>query len=328
MLNYSEHIDVLIALVLSGEANAEQIREVELWKHTSPENQRYFEEMQQIFLSVHATDKNEYHVDRAWEKVKSNLNDNNIVKLNTERFYNATWFRIAAMLFIVAGISWMLFFNQSSEMIALTANKNVVQDTLSDGSVITLNKHSKLQYASNFGQKSRVVKLNGEAYFQVKHNEEIPFVVETNGVFIKDIGTAFNIISKDDSSNVMVLVEEGEVFFYKDDGNGIYLEKGESASFNRSTGIIAKYNGGANNVTAYRDGVLNFNNTPMSEVVIAVSKLYGVNVIADEKIANCKLTVRFENESLETVLSIISETLGIETKHQDSSIVFFGNACN
>ena len=261
-------------------------------------------------------------------KVKSSLNDNNIVKLNTERFYNTTWFRIAAMLFIVAGISWMLFFNQSSEMIALTANKNVVQDTLSDGSVITLNKHSKLQYASNFGQKSRVVKLNGEAYFQVKHNQEIPFVVETNGVFIKDIGTAFNVISRDDSSNVMVLVEEGEVFFYKDDGNGIYLEKGESASFNRSTGIIAKYKGGANNVTAYRDGVLNFNNTPMSEVVIAVSKLYGVNVIADEKIANCKLTVRFENESLETVLSIISETLGIETKHQDSSIVFFGNACN
>mgnify|MGYP003746561323 FL=1 len=328
MLNYSEHIDVLIALVLSGEANAEQIREVELWKHTSQENQRYFEEMQQIFLSVQATDKNEYHVDNAWEKVKSSLNDNNIVKLNTERFYNTTWFRIAAMLFIVAGFSWMLFFNQSSELIALTSNKNVVHDTLSDGSVITLNKHSKLQYASNFGQKSRVVKLNGEAYFQVKHNQEIPFVVETNGVFIKDIGTAFNVISRDDSSNVMVLVEEGEVFFYKNDGNGIYLKKGESASFNRSSGIITKYIGGANNVTAYRDGILNFNNTPMSEVAIAISKLYGENVIAEENIAKCKLTVRFENESLETVLSIISETLGIETKHQDSSIVFFGSACN
>jgi ferric-dicitrate binding protein FerR (iron transport regulator) len=126
----------------------------------------------------------------------------------------------------------------------------------------------------------------------------------------------------------MVLVEEGEVFFYKNDGNGIYLKKGESASFNRATGIITKYIGGANNVTAYRDGILNFNDTPMSEVAIAISKLYGVNVIAEENISKCKLTVRFENESLETVLSIISETLGIETKHQDSSIVFFGSACN
>ena len=328
MSNNSEHIDVLIALVLSSEANAEQVREVELWKQASEGNRAYFEEMQHVFVSVQSTDTNEYEVDAAWEKVKLNLNDSRVVKLKSKHFYESTWFRIAAVLLVVVGVSWMLFVNQSVNMLALNSSEKVLQDTMPDGSIITLNKHSIIHYSDDFGKKNRRVVLKGEAYFNVVHDEQIPFVVETNGVFIKDIGTAFNVSTNNDSSEVTVIVEEGEVYFYRSTGEGIYLKKGESAIYNRRNGSISKLDKLPMNVTAYRDGILNFNNTPMSDVAIAISKLYGVNVIADEKIANCKLTVRFENESLETVLSIISETLGLEVKHQDANIVFSGNTCN
>ncbi|HQF27362.1 MAG TPA: FecR domain-containing protein [Bacteroidia bacterium] len=328
MLNNTEHIDVLIALVLSGEANPEQVREVELWRQASEENRVYFEEMKQVFDSVQATDTNDYQVDKAWEKVKLSLNDSQVVKLKSKHFYESTWFRIAAVILVVVGVSWMLFLNQSVNMLAVISSDKVMHDTMPDGSIITLNKHSVIQYADNFGKKNRRVVLKGEAYFNVVHDEKIPFVVETNGVFIKDIGTAFNVSTNNDSSEVTVIVEEGEVYFYRSTGEGIYLKKGESAVYNRGNGSITKFDKLPMNATAYRDGILNFNNTPMSEVASAISKLYGVNVIADEKIANCKLTVRFENESLETVLSIISETLGLEVKHQDTTIVFSGNACN
>lgn len=314
--------------MLTGEATPEQVRELEIWKQSSEENHVYFAEMEKVFISIELTDANDYEVANAWEKVKSTLEEDKTVKRGTMHLYQASWFRVAAMLFVIVGVSWLLFMNQAVNVIAVSSNGKVVYDTMPDGSIITLNKNSSVQYDDDYGKKNRKVILKGEAFFNVKHDEEIPFVVEANGVFIKDIGTAFNVISNNDSNEVMVLVEEGEIYFYRSDENGIYLKKGESAIYNRRKGTIAKFDITPLNFTAYRDGILNFNSTPMSEVVVAISKLYGVNVIAKENIDHCKLTVRFENESLETVLSIISETLGLEVKHKDNTIVFSGNTCN
>lgn len=75
------------------------------------------------------------------------------------------------------------------ETFAVTSANATVQDTLPDGSTAFLNKKSELSFEYNVKEKTRRVKLKGEAYFAVKHEEDKPFVIETGEILVRDIGT-------------------------------------------------------------------------------------------------------------------------------------------
>lgn len=83
--------------------------------------------------------------------------------------------------------------------------------TLPDGTLVWLNAGSRITYSQGFGVGNRKIELIGEGYFEVKRNEEVPFLVKTNSLLVKVLGTKFNFRDYPDDAEAIVSLSEGKV---------------------------------------------------------------------------------------------------------------------
>ena len=240
--------------------------------------------------------------------------------------------RIAAVLVLMFGISFWLYRNyhsKSLQPLLVESQNNTLAYKLTDSSRVFMNRHSEITYTADYGKKQRIVNLTGEAYFQVAHNEKKPFIVETEGTFVKDIGTSFNIKAYAVDSIVEVFVENGEVSFYTENNPGILLQKGEKGIYNKETETFRKFNSAEPNILSYKSKVLDFRNTSLSEVVKELNSVYQTNIILKNKeLINCKITVTFDNEDINTIVGIISETLHLQMIKTNDGYELEGESCN
>ncbi|MBK8627989.1 MAG: FecR domain-containing protein [Saprospiraceae bacterium] len=124
-----------------------------------------------------------------------------------------------------------------------------------------------LCYEDGFGTEHRKLKLSGKGKFTVTHNEDLPFIIESNGVFIEDLGTVFSVESMPDSDTVYVVVNEGIVRLYDEQGSEIIIKAGEKAWYIRSQKTI---------ITDLETKVLKFDfkDTRLAEVIDLLEKTY------------------------------------------------------
>ena len=101
----------------------------------------------------------------------------------------------------------------SLEVIAPVGSRTVVE--LSDGSVVHLNYGSRIKYPQNFSGETRSVALIGEGYFEVAHNPDKPFMVSTEKMDIKAVGTVFNVNAYPETNNIATTLIEGKVLLEK-----------------------------------------------------------------------------------------------------------------
>ncbi|MGK2863198.1 MAG: FecR family protein, partial [Chitinophagaceae bacterium] len=207
-----DKMDELLVKYLADEATPPEQTMVEEWISLNTINRQYFLHFQQIWnesqkVAATATaDEN-----KAWQRFQKKIKTADQAKRKTRI---PGWWRVAASILFIAGAAWLtvsIINNQSvsPEMQRITSVNEVIKDTLPDGSVATLNKHSALTYPSSFKGKTRNVKLKGEAFFSVKPDRQKPFIIEANDVQVKVVGTSFNI--RTDNGSTEVIVETGMV---------------------------------------------------------------------------------------------------------------------
>ncbi len=330
MKSSPENIDDLIAKVLAGEAGREEIDSLEGWMDETPENRAYFEQTQKLFAQIDGF-KTEHKVDtlKAWEKVNARImeSETKVIPL----FKRPNSLRIAASIILLAVLGLIVnyvFDNSAPEPVMLSAKTKVVEQKLPDGSKVTLNKNTEIAYVVN-KKNVREVKLKGEAYFEVVHNEEVPFEIVIDDITIKDIGTAFNVKALPGSNVIEVWVESGEVQFYSESSKGLTLVKGEKALYDKTTKQFTKsIPSPVENTTSYKSRIFQFKESTLREVLAQVNEVYGANIrLADERLGNCRMTTLFNNEDLETLLSIITETLDLEMERSGDVIILKGQPC-
>ena len=110
------------------------------------------------------------------------------------------------------------------------------QITLADGTRVWLNSQSTLTYASNFGRRERNVELDGEAYFEVAKNKDIPFYVHTEMNKVKVVGTCFNVCAYKDSKEFETTLVEGIVDIYPTNNNKVITRLKKMNSLETMTG--------------------------------------------------------------------------------------------
>ena len=103
--------------------------------------------------------------------------------------------------------------DRTSEYYTLLAGEHTSNFTMEDGTVITLNKNSRLSYSDKYGKDNRNVKLEGEAYFEVAKDSGKPFQVEMNGASITVLGTHFNVKADAESDDITATLVEGSIRF-------------------------------------------------------------------------------------------------------------------
>lgn len=208
------------------------------------------------------------------------------------------------------------------ENIEITAPKGASFDlVLPDGTKVFLNSDSKISYPSKFVGTSREVRLEGEAYFEVSHNREKPFIVTTKEGGIKVLGTKFNVKAYADMKDNLVSLLEGSVQLSNQFSNTL-LKPGEMAVMRKDAKTIRTQNIGDADPIAWKSGYFNFNNMPISELCLELGRWYNVQFDLSKLSKDIILTGRIRRDkNLKVILELLSTTDEIYFETKDQFIV-------
>lgn len=333
MVAHSEHIDQLIARYLAGEALPEEAVQLDDWLELSPGNRGYFAQVEQVYRKAHPLAQHPfYNSEIAWAKVKAGMRGAAPIAKVVPLYKRYAALLAAAAIALLVGLPLMLFYSGilSPETINQVASNETVGTsyTLTDSSEMVLNRNSIVTYSSKYGEHDRRVKLKGEAFFEVKHLKNKPFLVEVNGVVIEDIGTSFNVKAYDSTGTVEVYVETGSVRFYTSASNSVTLVAGQIGVYNKAADTFT-VKGDANiNVIAYKTKQFVFVDTPLDVALKELEAVYNMPIeVGNPALNHCRITVNFDNENIDSVLEIIAETLGLTVDKTSTGYRLNGEGC-
>ena len=343
MEDNNKYID-LITKYFSGEATAEEMQLLSNWIKLNSENQKIFEEFQNTWMNIEASKiENEIDVDEEWLKIKSSIKGKEkvdtipVVKLNNEKSISRTYFfrslRIAAVFMMFAVSAYVVYYflkSDRSKTAHLTAQTETLESKLPDGSSVTLNAGSDLEYPENFDNDKRNVTLNGEAYFNVTHDAERPFIIAANDIRVEVLGTSFYVNANATNGNVEIILTSGKVAVYHKDrpNERTILAPGEKAEFSKTEQKISKSANEEENYMAFKTKKLVFSDTRLDEIVLTLNNVYHSNIkLKNTNIADCTVSTTFDNQSLDAVLNILKATLDLKVNKSGSGIELSGNGC-
>lgn len=323
-------IDDLLAKQLAGENSPDEAAAVQTWLAESPDNQRYFAGLQQLWddaPSAAAQPPRAVDTEAALQKVKPQLHAQ--PRIGVVRMGGWMRWAAAAALLVAVAAAWLLLRPAQAEQPDIASAATPRTETLTDGSVVTLNRQSALTVADGFNRRERRMRLRGEAFFQVKPDTERPFFVETGEVEIKVVGTAFNVDENSRPGQVVVSVTEGKVLVTAA-AQSLLLLPGERAAYTLADRSLARLTDAPGpNDLAYKTRVFHFVGTPLGEVVARLSAVYGTDIFLKNKdLENCPLRADYENLPLEEVLERLAGAFSLEIEQQsDGGIVLDGEGC-
>jgi hypothetical protein len=152
---------------------------------------------------------------------------------------------------------------------------------LGDGSKIWLNADSRLEYPSRFVGDRRVVKLYGEAYFQISKDEKRPFIVETDGLQTIVLGTEFNVRNYKKENSHVTLIEGSVKVNNTANEYSVVLSPGENARV-MEDGSLGVQKVDVDTYIYWRDGYFYFDNRTLAEIMQDIGRWYNVNVVFDD----------------------------------------------
>ena len=231
----------------------------------------------------------------------------------------------AAAVLLAAGIGYYRFTRQAPPQQIVASAKERKTVTLPDGSLVSLEPGSTLQYPQQFSGQTREVNLSGEAFFEVAHNEKQPFVIHSSLINTTVLATSFNIEARD-AKEARVVVVTGRVQV---------LAKGETASNEQAMIITANKSAVYNKATDQlevkdatddarfyaqkRSGKFIYKGVPLEKVVNDLERYYNTTIETEKRIRSCVFNGDFDgDDDLDKALTLIAISLNANI-HKDSS---------
>ena len=181
------------------------------------------------------------------------------------------------------------------------------QVKLSDGTLVYLNSLTRLRFPVLFSGQTRVVELEGEAYFEVAKDVEKPFIVKTGTYDVQVLGTHFNISTYEEESTVETTLVEGAVAISGEGIEGkIVLKPDEQFVFDRESGKCGVKSVDVSYFVAWKDGKFRFRDVRLEDIMRAVERWYNVQVVyEDESVKNLRFGFNMSrHETIEPLLNI------------------------
>ena len=249
------------------------------------------------------------------------------------RWLLPVWVRVAAMVSIVVGLSWVAYQYLSSpqEVVLLTkttARGHKAKIVLPDGTRVTLNAESSLVYPESFDGKNRQVELTGEGFFEVTSDPARPFLVQSPDFTTTVLGTVFNIAAYDEEP-ASVTVREGKVrvTHAEDSTVMVVLTAHEQAVL--SSGGLAKKTIDSDRHFAWKDGIIYLDQTTLQETASILERWYDVDIrFANSSLAGCTMNGKFHNDQLINILKSLAHIKGFQFEFLDKkTILITGESC-
>jgi transmembrane sensor len=324
----------LLHRYFSGESTPKELKEISEWIKKDDANLKEFEELNKtnLLLQKSTIEKN-IEVDDEWAKFKTAVSptQQEIYTLKPER--NVRKFSLirviqVAAIFIFVAIGGLFIINDFSkvEVKVLTTSNETINASLPDGTKVKINAGTTLSYPSKFKEAKRKVKLDGEAYFEVKHDELQPFLITAENICVEVLGTSFYVNTNAPGNNVDVKVTTGRVAVYYSDKpeNKIILKAGENTSLSKTEQDFPA----SENIMPSVSEKIEFTDQPLSNIVSRLNRIYKSDIrLASGNIGDCRMTATIENQSLDAVLNVIKSTLDLQITRKGNSIIISGKGC-
>ena len=309
--HYHIPLDDLLVKYLLQEASPEERLTVDQWLAADPANRHYYDQLRLIWEKsdqpgIVAVAGEE---EQAWQTLKEKLTHpaKRHTPIHTLRWAAAA----AAVAAVLCGFFWWRPTPITWQQIV--ARDAIRIDSLPDGSIVTLNKHSSLSQPIKFDTKERTVTLAGEAFFRIAPDKDHPFHVKTNGITITVLGTSFNIRTQ--NNKTVVLVETGGIEV-ENRQSKIRVEAGETITLGQNDPTLQTQPAETPIYKYYQPRVFVCRDTPLGDLVDALNQAYGDSIaIENPALRYLKITTTFQDESLPQILDVIKKTLNITVQY-------------
>ena len=365
--NISDSLTEAIVGYYTNNLTQAQSDELLEWLGENEENRQYLFELGKVWYASSQLSTKEKDTNGAWANLLDKIKENDIRQMPKPelRIGLSFLFRVAAavLLLAVIGIGTIFIFRSPKtkseiayfEAFAPKGSRSFI--TLSDGSTVWLNSGTKLRYQSNFGKEDRDLFLEGEAYFVVARNPDMPFRVKTSDVCITAIGTAFNVKAYNDEGSIETTLEKGEVridalddsklkvestpVFLKPNQKAVFIKSNKNISVNSSVQqpqitvnepsakiktipLSIENMADTKLTTSWKDSRWIFKSEKLISLKPILERRYDISIIfRDSVLMSYKFTGTLKEESLEQVLNAICLASPIKYEINHNQVLFF-----
>lgn len=324
MKQHSNNIitDQQLVRFLTGEANTREREAVRQWLDASAANRQYFDTfVSAASIATPAADTSHIDVDAEWNTFMAGVAAAQPVRKGRMPALHPALLRVAAVVLLLAGaaVAYLLTRPGTGKITLLASGEAVRVTTLPDGSIITLNKRSSLQYNQAYNSRNRDIQLSGEAFFAVTGNNKLPFIIRSGDVQVEVLGTSFNVKAAADRTEI--IVESGKVRVEKDDAV-IYLKAGEKATVYTGEQRPVKQSNEDSLYSYYRTRRFVCNGTPLRELVEALNNVYDTRIVLEDvQDGALPITTTFTDKPITAIVPVICATLHLAATAQGDTII-------
>lgn len=344
----------VIVRYLDNSVDESDISELENWLDESNENRRILHSIDRIWKASdeksHDFLINELNLEKDWDRIACHISSSNpeekrariqhFRKLRTRQQFFSNILKVAALVLVAftSVIITLQYAPQAEETVAEPVFNEIATRAaerasieLGDGSKVLLNAASRLIMPETFSSNRRDVELIGQAFFDVKPDQNRPFFIHLDQAVVEVVGTSFDVRSYSEDEKLFVAVREGTVKLSNADSNNDKLTINEGYK-----GIVSRTNGRLELELiedpdlhfGWMDGRLVFQNAPLSEVFTHLERWYDIEVeynLDDEELMKQKFTADLKTRSVREVLEVIKMSMGISFEILDDDKVLITN---
>lgn len=332
-MDTSDRIKQLITDYLSGHLDPAELDELKVWIASSPENAAYFSAMRELWFSAyHESESTQFDAVQGFRLFKERISKQRQLhqpRADRRSFQLWSLLKYAAILVLIFSVGIISYKKGEVSVKNIFADITIEAPAgsrtklyLPDSTLVWLNAGSKIVYSQGYGVDNRKVKLNGEAYFEVVRNEQLPFYVTSPSLQIHVLGTVFNFRDYETDSKVTVSLLQGKVSM-----NNLLREEKEEILLPNQRMILDKAGGPmrieetvATNAARWTRGYMFFDEEPLPLILHKIEKAFDIHItIANESLKDLRFYGEFnpEKQSIRDFLETLSFTNSIRYKFTD-----------
>ncbi|MDR0575902.1 MAG: DUF4974 domain-containing protein [Tannerella sp.] len=316
----------LIIRYLQGALSREETDVFFLWVYADNANKELFFEMKAVYDASISAGR-AFNIEKSWQQLRKKRKQNNPIYRFRKKIIS--YAAVAAVAICLTSVTFMVMMERKDVIPTRYIGGDDLESdvvVLPDETRVSLGSRTTFYYDPDFGKSQRSVFMKGEAYFEVAHQQDKPFIVHINGIKIEALGTSFNVMAYPEDSLFTTTLLEGSIRLTNENHQKpVILSPDQQYVYNRNTRKAHVYDVDAKNYIAWTAGYYYFSEQSLKSILHRLSYVYGLTFdVRSEKLNNTLFTGTFyRGQSAKDLMEIINLSVPIDYKIEDRHVTIY-----